>query len=245
MDELLRGHYYHLYTKKQDGRVLFVDRNDYFFFIHAAARLKRHHNMELTAYCLLPDHYHFIIGADMHEAPGTMKGNNDMHPLVTFMRSLHHEYNRQVSAKHHTHPGLHDPDLEIYLIDNSEHLKTLTCYLHYHPERSALVKDSKEWPHSSLGIFLDNFETDEHRLLDRRFFYERDEYERFFKDYLFDKDEKDRMIASFLHPADRDKLTRPVFQTEQTLGFSFTPKNRVEGNTPNGTPSERTAISRQ
>lgn len=199
MEELLRGHFYHVYIKRKPDVAIFRDQHDYVTFLHTVRQLKHHHGLELNCFCLLPDHYHLIMGVDLHEAPGTIKGSVDLHPLKTFLNMLHFTYNQHMKRKYSIQNNLIEHEVETILIDSTEAIKTFTCYLHYHPEREHLIKDSKDWKHSSLKIFLDNFEGDEERIINPRFFYEHEEYERFFKDYLFEKEERDKLIEYLVH----------------------------------------------
>jgi REP element-mobilizing transposase RayT len=199
MEELLRGHYYHIYTDYKPDTVLFKGAPDFIAFIHRAELLKKQHNLELLAYCLLPDHYHFIIGADLGEAPGTIKGRGKMHPISNFLYMLHYYYSEHYKNKYKVDNDILGEDFHAVLIDNTEHIKLATCYIHFHPERSGLVKDAKDWKFSSLKTFLDDFEQSEETLIDKHFFYEEEEYERYFKDYLFNKQEKEKAISYLLN----------------------------------------------
>lgn len=200
MEELLRGHFYHVYCNKGKKDPIFRGPPDFIAFFHRAVSLKTQHNLELLSYCLLPDHYHFVLGADLQEVPGTIKGSGKMHPISNFIYLLHYYYNLNYRKKYKTEDNILDQDFEATLIDSIEHIKLMTCYMHFHPERSGLVKDAKDWPFSSLAIFLDDFNSDTERLIDKRFFYEEGEYERYFKDYLFNKQEKDTTIDYLIHP---------------------------------------------
>lgn len=79
-------HYYNRGVNKED---IFFDKSQYEFLIQTFYRFLPHYNLELIAYCLMPNHYHVLLKHD------------DPHEGSKFIQRIFNSYtqsvNRQVS----------------------------------------------------------------------------------------------------------------------------------------------------
>ena len=62
--EYLPGHYYHIYNRGAHRISIFREDDNYVFVLHKVKAYCRSLNLTPIAYCLLPNHYHFLIRQD-------------------------------------------------------------------------------------------------------------------------------------------------------------------------------------
>ena len=55
------GNLYHLYNRGNDRQCIFLEAENYRFFLSRFASYFRKADVDLLAYCLMPNHYHILI----------------------------------------------------------------------------------------------------------------------------------------------------------------------------------------
>lgn len=60
--------YYHIYNRSVDGQKVFFTAKDYVFFFGRILFCKIKYKVKIVAYCLLPNHFHFLIEVDKPDA---------------------------------------------------------------------------------------------------------------------------------------------------------------------------------
>ena len=68
----LQGHYYHIYNRGTSKMSIFREADNY---THVLKRIKRYRNefdLAVIAYCLLPNHYHFLVRQDGEQPAGLL-----------------------------------------------------------------------------------------------------------------------------------------------------------------------------
>lgn len=159
---------YHLYNRGNNRNRLFYEPDNYELFI---SKMKKYliPNCHLLAYCLLPNHFHFLITPnDSTNLPYTRIGSDGTplvsNPLVrmtqfshglqmllsSYAKTMNHRYKRKGSLfTQNTHCKM--TSSESYLEDYS-----LWCfsYIHYNPVAAGLVNSPEKWKYSSFNEYL-------------------------------------------------------------------------------------------
>ena len=157
------GHY-HIYNRGVEKRKIFLDDQDYKVFLKylklylnpseerpvrivtidnytfkaPANPLKNYHNeLELLCYCLMPNHFHFLI---------KQKAKNT---IELFMRSLATKYSMYFNKRYNRVGSLFQGPYKAVLIENDEYILHLSRYIHLNP-----VKDSPLHVYSSYADYL-------------------------------------------------------------------------------------------
>jgi putative transposase len=60
-DEFAQGHYYHIYNRGAGGGLLFFNPGNYEYCLRLAKRYYQKYGTTMIAYCLMPNHYHFLL----------------------------------------------------------------------------------------------------------------------------------------------------------------------------------------
>ena len=136
-------------------------------------KYRREIDLSLIAYCLLPNHYHFLVRQDGEYPAGLL-------PQRVF-NSYSKAYN-----KRYGHSGtLFEGTYKVVGVTAEAHLRHLCRYIHANPVKHGLVHNLDEWPYSN---YLEWIGRRQGTLVDRKFvkdmFGGEAEYEEFVLDYL-------------------------------------------------------------
>jgi putative transposase len=171
--EYLPGHYYHFYNRGAHKVSIFREPDNYLFVLQKMRKYVTEFKLTMIAYCLMPNHYHFLTRQDAKNAAGLL-------PQRVF-NSYSKAYN-----KRYGHSGtLFEDNYKVKPIQTSSHLLHLCRYIHGNPVKDGLVANPADWPYSN---YLDWIGERNGALVDRDFidnqFSNAQEYQKFLFQYL-------------------------------------------------------------
>lgn len=135
--------WYHLMNRGRRHEKIYEDKYDYLAFIELLLEAAEVYNVCVTAYCLMPNHYHLLIQ--------TPDGN-----LSSFMRQVNAVYTQKFNKKHDYDGPLFKGRYKSILIDQDSYLLELVRYIHRNPFDSGLETSFGQYPWSSHKGFLSN-----------------------------------------------------------------------------------------
>jgi len=156
--EYVEDGYYHVYNRGVEKREIFLDEQDYEFFL---GLLKRHltrkkevnsrgveyesfgGRLELQAFCLMPNHFHLLFYI-----------NNDDKAITELMRRVSGTYTTYFNRKYDRVGRLFQGVYKASKVDNDPYLLHITRYIHRNP------KDYYNWPYSSLSYYIQGWKAD-------------------------------------------------------------------------------------
>lgn len=142
--------YYHVYSRGVNKRLVFRDNEDFRVFTNLCKRYlgeQPEHNLqgrqypwfgqqiELLAYCLMPNHFHAIIYQSSAFA------------ITNFFRSLITSYGMYFNKKYHRVGPVFQSRIRAALITEDVYLQHVSRYVHLNP------KDYDNWAYSSLPYY--------------------------------------------------------------------------------------------
>lgn len=158
--------YYHIYNRGVDKRTIFLDKNDYKKFlgylkfylspidlqgqtlkVSPSRALKNYtENINLLAYCLMPNHFHLLI----HQT--------DALAIAGFMQSLCTKYSISFNKKSKRLGPLFQGRYRAVEVTSEEQLIYLTKYIHRNPiDILPSRTDLEGYKYSSYGNYLKRF----------------------------------------------------------------------------------------
>ena len=156
--------------------MIFFSPDNYLYCLRLLKRNTTRFQVTVVAYCLLPNHYHFLL------KPG--KDNN----LSQFMNSLFGSYTQAVNKRRGRLGPLFQGRFHAILVDKEKYLIHLARYIHLNPVMSGLTNAAHEWPYSNYVDIIthrgDDFK--DTTLVPERFS-SGEEYRKFVKDYSRDR----------------------------------------------------------
>ena len=167
------GEYYHLYNRGTEKRIIFINKDDYQYFLYLMYVCNTTKSIELRkigknfdrgetivdmgAYCLMPNHFHILV----HE--------KKMGGISKFMLKLMTSYSMYFNKKYKRTGKLYEGVFKSSHIDKDIYFKYLYSYIHLNPAK-LIDKNWKEnknrdttillnyifsYPYSSLKEYLD------------------------------------------------------------------------------------------
>jgi len=132
------GGYYHLYNRGANRQTIFRDASNFLYVQKKMAKVAKRYRLSVIAYCLLPNHYHFLVRQD---------GDDPARYLAQYVFNAYSKaYN-----KRYGHSGtLFEGPYEIIAVYTPEYIQNLVRYIHANPVIHGLVDDPFVWPYSNL-----------------------------------------------------------------------------------------------
>jgi putative transposase len=146
MIPLKPGGFYHIYNRGINrGNIFFEERNyPYFLGLFAKYIIPV---ADAHAFCLLRNHFHFLVGIKPQSALGAASVTKAFNNLYTaYVKAINKTYNRTGALFQH-HFGR-------IPITSDQYFMALVRYIHRNPQKHGLVKNFRDWPFSSYHTLL-------------------------------------------------------------------------------------------
>jgi len=136
---------------------VFLEKKNYPYFLQQYGKYV-YPFVETFAYCLLSNHFHLLIRVrSTEELDGVVKKNLDKPHywhvsnalsswLQSYTRAMNKMYNRTGSL-------FESPFKRINVVDESHFIQLIT-YIHQNPQKHGLMKDYRDYPHSSYQAYF-------------------------------------------------------------------------------------------
>ncbi|UPT74566.1 MAG: transposase [Elusimicrobiota bacterium] len=124
---------------------IFIDSADRIRFLEEMRRIATACGVDIIAYCLMGNHFHFAI-----------KVANV--PLSEFMRRMLNRYASYFNLRHKRMGHLFQSRYLAYLCHDDVYYSNLIRYIHMNPIRAGIVAHPSEWPWSSFHPGVDSAE---------------------------------------------------------------------------------------
>lgn len=140
--EFRAGNYYHLYNRGVNYQPIFFNKGNWGYFIKQLRSYCLPDLIDVIAYCLMPNHYHFLIYLKCDELSQKI-----MQPFgVSYTKAINKQQGR-------VGPLFQGP-FKAKWVDKNEYLLHLSRYIHLNPVQAKLVKYPATWEFSSYQDYL-------------------------------------------------------------------------------------------
>lgn len=133
----VQGHYYHIYNRDSNREAIFRAPENDLFLLKRLGRFAVQKSIAVVAYCLMPNHYHFLLRQD-----GT-------HKISEFIQAVFNSYSKAFNKRHNRTGTLFEGPFKSIHVDKRDYLVYLCRYIHRNPLEAGLVSDLEEWPYSN------------------------------------------------------------------------------------------------
>ena len=135
-------HYPHHVTQRGNRRQrVFFNDEDYIFYKKTIAAALSQAQVELWAYCLMPNHVHLVV------VPETEEG------LCDLFSKAHRDYTRRINFREGWRGHLWQERFHSFVMDENYLLATVR-YVELNPVRAGLCRCAEDWPWSSVHAHL-------------------------------------------------------------------------------------------
>ena len=189
------GAWYHVMNRGRRGEDIFHDASDYRLFLEVLKDTAKMWNLKVSAYCLMPNHYHLLVQ--------TPDGN-----LSRCMRHLNGVYTQRFNCKNKFDGQLFRGRYKSVLVEEDSHLVELLRYIHRNPLKANIIKnlDNYYWSSHHGYLALEN----KHSWLHRNILLE-----------MFSKSKKQAFIDYLAFTTQEDSDEVKDFFNRKTLASIF------------------------
>ncbi|MDQ6763951.1 MAG: transposase [Bacteroidota bacterium] len=151
---------YHIYNRGNDKQLIFFNDNNYIFFLNKIRKEWTKH-CEILCYCLMPNHFHFMLVPNEEACRDITLGDKESH-LQTLSKAIGKtlsSYTKAINNQNQTTGNLFQKKTQTKCLsdlkspDNNftvnDYLLTCFHYIHQNPKQAGMVKELSEWRYSS------------------------------------------------------------------------------------------------
>ena len=155
------GAIYHLYNQSNSYVRIFREAENYRFFLQ---KVETHllPVADVLCYCLMPDHFHFLIHVrepGAADSPG-IKPQRDPVPGQQYQQGVSHavrimlsSYTRAYNRRYKNRGTLFRARTKAKLVAAPDYRLRCFDYIHYNPVKDGLVAVATDYPHSSAAAW--------------------------------------------------------------------------------------------
>jgi REP element-mobilizing transposase RayT len=140
--DFLPGEYYHLYNRGARHLTLFHDRGNYLFVLQRIKEYLPVLELTLVAYCLMPNHYHWLVRQDGAQAAGLLA------------QRVFNSYSKAYNALYGRSGTLFEGRYQARHVGTESYLQHLCRYIHGNPVRHGFCKAPEQWPYSNYAEWI-------------------------------------------------------------------------------------------
>jgi len=184
--EFYQGGYYHIYNRGANRDLIFFNAENYSYCLRLMSKYKDKYSLSLIVYCLMPNHYHFVIRQDAENG------------ISEFMRDVFNTYAQAVNMQQDRKGTLFQGRFRHIHIEKDEHNLHLCRYIHLNPVKAGLVTLPEQWEFSNYKDWTGERNSS---LTDKSFMFDNfgssQNYREFVMEYLKEKT-KEKIIEKYM-----------------------------------------------
>jgi REP element-mobilizing transposase RayT len=158
--------YFHLFNRGCNRDLIFFKDAHYRLLLRKIKENCQRFNLRVIAYCLMPNHYHLMVGAPFAEpsesrGKGLMENGNlssrlseGSYAISYFMQRVFSGYVQTVNLDMHRKGTLFESKYKSIYIDKEEYLLQLVRYIHVNPVLTGLCVNPENWDYSNCKEWL-------------------------------------------------------------------------------------------
>jgi REP element-mobilizing transposase RayT len=169
--------FYHVYNRGAHKESIFSERENYIYCLELMDRFHRGYGIDVFAYCLLPNHFHWALRQ--------REGGS----ISKFVQNTLNAYAQAFNARYGHVGTLFEGGTKAKLVDDESYVLQLVRYVHRNPVEACLVKTPDSWDFSDYRVWCGDLPTrfTDLSLRDSQFGSGK-EYARFVQSYDLEKD---------------------------------------------------------
>jgi REP element-mobilizing transposase RayT len=141
---------YHIYNRGNSQQQIFFSDDNYKYFL-TKCQLYLKPNCDILAWCLLPNHFHFLISVNEKSLHPIKIGGLIMPTLSNGFRLLQSSYAKGINIQRHRTGNLFQQKTKSKLVSGELNYSLMAFdYVHLNPKVAGLVAHLEDWPYSSF-----------------------------------------------------------------------------------------------
>jgi REP element-mobilizing transposase RayT len=158
-EPLVRGNYYHIYNRCNNGIDIFYDAGNYEHFLKLYQQYI-HPIAETFAWCFMKNHFHFLVYVRLENEilRENLEYSTVEHPKIVDASKqfghLFNAYTQAINKRYNRTGSLFEKPFERKRVTSEKYLKNLVHYIHNNPVHHGFCNHAWEYPWSSYGTIL-------------------------------------------------------------------------------------------
>jgi REP element-mobilizing transposase RayT len=146
---------YHIYNQGNNKQLIFHSAENYLYFLKLYRKFVLPH-ADLLAYCLMPNHFHFLVNTNLQSIKIRKVGSLNLSELSNGIRMLLSSYSLAINKQEKSTGSQFRQNTQAKLLNIEEVNYPFTCfqYIHQNPLKAGLVERMEDWEYSSFKDYL-------------------------------------------------------------------------------------------
>lgn len=132
-----QGGVYHIYNRGAGRQSIFYEERNYLYLLHLLEQVMGECQVSVIAYCLLPNHYHWLLRQDGEVSVGKAVGR----VFGSYSQAFNKAYKRTGT--------LFEGSFKAREVTSESYFLTLCRYIHRNPVHHGFVTAPEDWPYSN------------------------------------------------------------------------------------------------
>jgi putative transposase len=145
---------YHIYNQGNNRQKTFFDDDNYIFFLDKV-RKYIFPCADIFGYCLMPNHFHFLIRTNEASCVIKKVGAIEMPALVNGFRNLESSYAQAINKRFKRTGSLFRQKTKFKYIKDDYNAVFCLHYIHQNPLKAGLAVKLEEWRYSSFAGYCE------------------------------------------------------------------------------------------
>lgn len=144
---------YHIYNRGNNKQPIFFNKGNYTYFLNKCG-LYLKPVCSVLAWCLMPNHFHFLIAVDDKSLTPVRSGAITMPAIANNLRLLLSAYSKGINKQQGRKGNLFQQGTKSKLVSNKPgYALNGVNYIHMNPVKAGLSFSPGDWPYSSYNEY--------------------------------------------------------------------------------------------
>jgi REP element-mobilizing transposase RayT len=139
----VRGGFYHIYNRGAGRQAIFYEDRNYVYVLRLLRQAAMESAVTVVAYCLLPNHYHWLLRQDGDVPAGKVPAR----VFGSYAQAFNRAYDRTGT--------LFEGPYKAREVETGAYFMNLCSYIHLNPVHHGLVDRPDAWPYSNYLEWID------------------------------------------------------------------------------------------
>jgi len=196
----------HIFNRGVQKDKIFLEDEDYIFYLKRIKKYKEMYGIEFLNYNLLPNHFHYTIrqkddseqSNQCHLLGEQMAQKTQRTPISKFMHVLHNSYAHYFNKKYKRSGHVFQDRYKQRIVEDDSYIMWLSAYINGNAQIHKIVEDAKDWLYSSYLDYIGkrNGTICNNKEIIQTYFSSVDEYKQYVYEVVKDSQEKKEALKS-------------------------------------------------
>ena len=147
--------YVHYYNRGVNKEIIFFAPENYLFLLAKMSEYIKDYEVELIAYCLMPNHYHILLKHENH-----VEGSS-------LIQRIFNSYTQAINKKYSRVGTLFQGSVKKRIIEDDDYLAETIKYIHLNPVKAGLCQKPENWEFSDYREWVETIRSSRSKALER------------------------------------------------------------------------------